>query len=758
MGETSTTTPVVTQTLGYPRIGHNRELKRALEGYWRGRIDEQALRTTFWQVANSGWEDQKRAGIDRIGVGGETLYDHVLDWTVRLGLIPKRFRDLEGLERYFAMARGQPGIAAFEMTKWFDTNYHYLVPEIEPDMEPAPDFSDFLELLRQAQTSLGDRAVPIVIGPLTFAYLSRTALDLDHVSSLLLPAYRDLLGALSTVRVPEVQFHEPVLVLSDVEEMRSTFERIYGDLAGVGIPINLVTYFDDVGAAYPWLVHLPVDVISLDLTRGDNLGLIQKFGWPQDKTLAAGLVDGRSVWRVRPQEVQVMLDTLAEAGLSAASGHLRFGISCSLQHVPYEVGRETALPDPLRGVLAFAREKLGELTSLARGAFTEAQEAWDTFYAFSPADETVQERVHSLSEADFQRAQPYDQRRPLQVSLPLFPTTTIGSYPQTPEVRRLRARLRRGEISLSEYEAGIDAFIAYAVGVQDGLGLDVIVHGEFERSDMVEYFAQKLTGFAFTQHGWVQSFGSRYVRPPIIFGDVARREAMTVREFVVAQRFTHKPVKGMLTGPVTILNWSYPRIDVPHYETAYQIALALRDEIADLEAAGARVIQVDEPALREGLPLKRERWEEYLTWAVKAFRLATAKARPETQVHTHMCYAEFGDILASIEALDADVISIENARSDDATLRELAEFGYPREVGPGVYDIHSPVVPSVEFIEAKLRSFVRHLSPQQIWVNPDCGLKTRAWEEVIPSLRNMIKAVRRMREAFAASPQDAPTE
>jgi 5-methyltetrahydropteroyltriglutamate--homocysteine methyltransferase len=429
---------------------------------------------------------------------------------------------------------------------------------------------------------------------------------------------------------------------------------------------------------------------------------------------------------------------------------VRISASSSLQFVPYTAARETDLPAPLRGVLAFAKEKLQELGMIGRGTLEDAEEAWADFHAFAPSDPDVQAKVQALTEADFSRSSSYQARRPLQIQLPPLPTTTIGSFPQTREVRRLRGRYRRGEITEAAYHAGVDAFIAYTVGVQEGLGLDVLVHGEFERSDMVEYFAQKMEGFAFTRYGWVQSFGSRYVRPPIIYADIARPSPMTVRAFEEAQSFTQKPVKGMLTGPVTILNWSYPRVDIPKREIAFQIALALREEIADLEAAGARVVQVDEPALREGLPLKPYRWDRYLNWAVDAFKLATGRAKPETQVHTHMCYSEFGDILEAIDALDADVISIENARSDDATLRELAQYGYAREVGPGVYDIHSPVIPSVDFIVAKLRMFLKHLDRAQIWVNPDCGLKTRAWDEVIPALRNLMDAVRHIREELKA--------
>ena len=741
----------LTQTVGYPRIGKAREVKRALEGYWKGAVAAEALMDTFWTVAEASWRTQAHAGIDLIGVGSATLYDQMLDWAVRFGLIPQRFQGLEGLDRYFAMARGVPGIPALEMTKWFDTNYHYLVPELGTAIFPTAAFGNFIELVKRARAILGERAVPILIGPVTLLSLSRFEGDMGVALAALVPLYAELLRELVGLGVDEVQLHEPVLVRSGAEALRGHFEAAYSTLAGLGLSLNLVTYFDDLGKAYPWVVELPVDVISLDFTRGDNLSLIQRYGWPSSKTLAAGVVDARSVWRGRTEETERLLSEIEAALPRSARGALRLGASASLQFVPYAASRETELPDALRGVFAFAEEKLKELRAVADGELAGMHAAWAAFRAFSPSDAALRERVAKLTDADFSRVLPYAERRPQQIALPVFPTTTIGSFPQTLSVRQHRARFRRGEITEAEYEAGVDAFIAYSVGVQDGLGLDVLVHGEFERTDMVEYFAQKLTGFAFTRYGWVQSFGSRYVRPPIIFGDVTRPSPMTVREFAVAQSYTDKPVKGMLTGPVTIINWSYPRTDISRQEIAFQIALALRDEIADLEATGARAVQVDEPALREGLPLKQERAEAYLTWAVDAFRLAVAGAHPKTQIHTHMCYAEFGDILAAIDGLDADVISIENARSDDATLQELAEYGYPREVGPGVYDIHSPVVPDVDFIKAKLDSFVSHLDPQKIWVNPDCGLKTRAWDEVIPALRNMMDAVRRMRQSTEVS-------
>lgn len=725
------------QTLGYPRIGKNREIKRALEAYWRGQLDADNLMETFWDVAQQSWQTQMDAGVDDIAVGSATLYDQMLDWAVRFGFIPERFHGLEGLDLYFAMARGQPGKPALAMTKWFNTNYHYLVPEIEADVTPKAHFDDFLTLVENAQLVLHDRAVPVIIGPFTFLHLSRLAVDFDAILQALVPLYESLLTVLASHGIQEVQIHEPALVMEDTVRFEQAGVNVYQRLANCGVPLNLVTFFSDLGDNYKWVSELPVAVLSLDFTRGRNLDLILAHGWPTGKVLGAGVIDARSVWRMRGEDVLPLVEKLQ----NATRGALRMGMSASLQFVPYTIKTETHIPEAIRGVLACAEEKLEELHMLAEGNITGSEGAWAAYRKAVPPNPRVQSRIEALSPSDFQRSLPYQERIKHQVTLPPLPTTTIGSFPQTTEVRNCRARFRRGEITQEAYEAKMDAFIAYAVGVQDGLGLDMVVHGEFERTDMVEYFAQKMDGFVFTNNGWVQSFGSRYVRPPIIVGDISRPAPMTLREFKVAQSLTSKPVKGMMTGPVTIINWSYPRTDISQRTIAYQIALVLSQEIADLEAAGARAVQVDEPALREGLPLSAESREAYLSWAVDAFRLATAKALPTTQIHTHMCYSEFGEIMDAIHALDADVISIENARSDDATLRDLALYGYPRAVGPGVYDIHSPVVPEARFIEGKIRAFLQHLDPQRVWVNPDCGLKTRTWQEVLPSLQNMMKAV-----------------
>lgn len=752
---------IQTATLGYPRIGKNREVKKALEAFWISKSDAEALLKTVREVEFANWKTQLKAGIDRIGIGDTTLYDHVLDWSVRLGLIPDRFRHLSGLDQYFAMARGKDGIPALEMTKWFDTNYHYLVPEIAQTLQPA-DFGDFLETVHCAQTLLDDRAVPIVLGPLTLLRLSRLELNLEQTVSYLCDRYLVLLSELKNLGVVEVQIHEPALVLGDADNFKELYQSTYDSLHRVGLPIHLVTYFDDLGSTYPWVMELSVAGISLDFTRGRNLDLLKQHGFPADKQLGVGIVDARNIWKIRPESVLSTLETI-----HSIAPNIRLHPSSSLQFVPYDAMRETKLSEPLRNVLSFAEQKLDEVVLLAQtlagndpsdreacakhSRLAVAQTQWQTFEQFSPANSDVQAALKNLTTNDFQRSLSYSLRLDKQLTLPILPTTTIGSFPQTSEVRQLRVKYKRGELTEVEYQAAIDSEIAECIKLQEDIGIDVLVHGEFERTDMVEYFGQQLAGFAFTENGWVQSYGSRYVRPPIIYGDVARPQPMTVREFQVAQALTEKPVKGMLTGPITILNWSFPRVDLSRQEQAFQIALALREEVADLEAAGAQVIQVDEPALREGLPLKLERWNHYLSWAVDAFRLATAIAQPQTQVHTHMCYCEFGDIIKDIERLDADVISIENSRSNNRTLEEVTEAGYSHQIGNGVYDIHSPVVPTTEQLVQQLQAGIRNLPLRQIWVNPDCGLKTRRWEEVIPSLKNMVEATKIIREEVNAT-------
>ena len=770
---------IKTATLGYPRIGKNREVKKALEAFWGGKITSESLLQIVKEVEEANWKTQLDTGIDKIGVGDTTLYDHILDWTFRFGLIPERFQQFSGLERYFAMARGKEGIPALEMTKWFDTNYHYLVPEISNKALTA-DWSDFVERVSRAQKILGKRTIPIVFCPCTLLRLSKLEVDIKQAISVLTPLYINLLTELKSLGISEVQIHEPALVLGDANNWQEYYQTVYNSLSNVGIPLNLVTYFDDLGENYGWVMNLPVNAISLDLTRGCNFELIKTYGFPKDKRLGAGIVDARNIWQIRPEEVIPKLETIKDI-----VREFEVQPSASLQFVPYDATRETQLPEALRNVLSFAEQKLQEVVFLAEkmtvcdsecnheplvnfnGDNSQNQSkfdatklsvthykkdqktietAWEEFRRFSPINKIVQQQLKSLTTKDFERSISYDLRCSLQISLPAFPTTTIGSFPQTSEERKLRVRYKRVEISQEENQTAIKAQILECIKSQEEAGLDVLVHGEFERTDMVEYFGQQLQGFAFTQNGWVQSYGSRCVRPPIIYGDVIRNQSMTVDEFIYAQSLTEKPVKGMLTGPVTMINWSYTRTDISRQEQAFQIALALRDEVADLEVAGAKIIQIDEPALREGLPLKTERWNEYLSWSVDSFKLSAGIAKPQTQIHTHMCYSEFGDIITDIERLDADVLSIENSRSNNETLYELTDGGYSKQVGNGVYDVHSPAIPSTEQMLSQLRTGIANLPVKQIWVNPDCGLKTRRWEEVIPALKNMVSAAKKLRE------------
>ena len=743
---------IETMTLGYARMGKRREVKKALESFWHNASDPATLFANVHETEAQGWKTQLVAGVDYIGVGDQTLYDHVLDWTVRLGLIPSRFQTLDGLERYFAMAQGRSEIPALEMTKWFDTNYHYLVPEIDSDITPQANFSDFLDMVKRAQAILVERTVPVVLSPVTLLSLSRYSRDFEAHLAKLLPLYAELLKQLKELGIREVQFHDPILVTSRAKQLQTAVTDTYTQLATVGLPIHLVTYFDDLGDVYPWVIQLPVAGISLDFTRGRNLDLVKAHGFPADKRLGAGVVDGRNIWQIQPESVLKTLHSL-----QAIAPTLRVQPSASLQFVPHDAALETQLPHELRQVLSFAEQKLDEIVFLARtldhqatrALHTQLVEQWQTFEQFNLPDPRVQSALKQLTVNDFQRSLSYSLRLDQQVKLPTLPTTTIGSFPQTRTVRQLRVRYKKGELSQTEYQTAIDAQIAECIKLQEEIGLDVLVHGEFERTDMVEYFGQQLTGFAFTVNGWVQSYGSRCVRPPIIYGDVSRPQPMTVREFQVAQSITQKPVKGMLTAPITILNWSFPRADIARRDQAFQIALALRKEIADLEAAGAQIIQVDEPALREGLPLKVKCWSDYLSWAVDAFRLATAVAQPQTQIHTHMCYCEFGDIIREIERLDADVISIENSRSNNRTLQEVTDGGYSHQIGNGVYDIHSPVVPTQEQLVQQLKTGIAQLPTQQVWVNPDCGLKTRRWEEVVPALKNMVAAAQTLRTELA---------
>ncbi|HET9014940.1 MAG TPA: 5-methyltetrahydropteroyltriglutamate--homocysteine S-methyltransferase [Thermomicrobiaceae bacterium] len=753
--------------LGYPRIGKHRELKKAVESYWSGKVTAEQLAETARGIRRAAWAAQQQAGIDLIPANDFSYYDQVLDTICLTGLVPARFGAVSGdvdLPTYFAMARGADETPALELTKWFDTNYHYLVPELDagaPRLASDKPFAEFAE----ATAQLGRPAKPVLIGPVSFLLLGKHhSRPLDEELDGLLPVYAEVLARLARAGAEWVQIDEPTLVQDRSAAELALFTRAYARLAegGERPRLMLQTYFESLGGNWDTVMGLPVEGVGLDFVRTpDNLDRLLQRGFPADKTLGAGVVNGRNVWRANLDETLGRLERIAAR---VDSDRLWVQPSSSLQHLPYDVALETGLDAEVAPLLAFAEQRLGEVATLTRGlnegraAIAETLEA-DAALRRGALDSArihhapTAARMAALDEADFRRAAPFETRIRAQarsLNLPEYPTTTIGSYPQTGEVRAMRARWRRGSISDAEYWDFIHAQMRELIRHQEEIGLDVLVHGEFERTDMVEFFAEKLGGFAVTEHAWVQSYGSRCVRPPIIYGDVYRPEPMTVDTINYAQSLSGKPIKGMLTGPVTILNWSFPREDLPRRDVAFQIAAALRDEVRDLESAGIRVIQIDEPALREGLPLRHEDWGRYLDWAVQAFRLASSGVDNDTQIHTHMCYSEFNDIIESIEALDADVISIENSRSNAELLRAFIDHRYGRQIGPGVYDIHSPRVPSADEMVTLLEQASEVLDPGQIWVNPDCGLKTRGNAEVWPSLEHMVAAARTLRARHPA--------
>jgi 5-methyltetrahydropteroyltriglutamate--homocysteine methyltransferase len=751
-------------------MGPNRELKRATEGYWAGTVPAAELRSAARALRRETLRMLAGAGLDEIPTGDFSLYDHVLDTAVMLGAVPPRHAAAvpadtpdRDLALYFAMARGTDRVAPLEMTKWFDTNYHYLVPELGPDTSFALDPAKPLAELAEAR-ELGLRARPVLVGPVTFLALAKPADDapagfdpltlLDEVVS----AYAELLPRLAAGGADWVQLDEPILVTDLPAATLAAVARAYERLGAVpGRPKLLVaTYFDQLGDALGVLRSALVDGLAIDLTgpAAGNLELLAAAGGLPGKRLVAGVIDGRNVWA---DDLERSLATLGT--LLGLAGEVVVAPSCSLLHVPLNLDQETGLDPQLRRWLAFARQKVDETVVLGRGLAggaaaiageLTANRAVRRARATSPVtrNDAVRARAAAVTDADLHRPSPYPVRAAAQrdaLALPALPTTTIGSFPQTAELRAARSRLGRGELDRAGYDAVMRAEIDRVIALQESIGLDVLVHGEPERNDMVQYFAEQLTGYLATRHGWVQSYGTRYVRPPILAGDVSRPAPMTVVWARYAQSRTDRPVKGMLTGPVTMLAWSFVRDDLPAADVGRQVALALRDEIADLYGAGIRVIQVDEPALRETLPLRAAARPAYLTWAVDAFRLATSAVPDDVQVHTHMCYAEFGEILDAVAALDADVISLEAARSRMQIAGELAGAGYPAAVGPGMYDIHSPRVPDVEEITAGIRLALAALPVERLWINPDCGLKTRREAEVVPALTNLVAAARQAR-------------
>lgn len=750
-----------TSIIGYPRIGARRELKFASERYFRHEISEAELQTAAKAVRLAGLNAQKNSGLDFVPSNDFSFYDNTLDAAVLLGAVPARYTalGLSPLDTYFAMARGYQGekgdVKALAMKKWFNTNYHYMVPEIEDDtrirLSATQPFDLFAEALRA-----GVKTRPAVVGAFTFLKLARftgtkTAADFAPA---VVAAYRDLIDVLQNAGAEWIQFDEPSLVtdltVSDIAFFRSIYTEI---LAGKKIKVLLQTYFGDVRDCYTEICALPFDAIGLDFVEGKrNLSLVKTYGFPAGKTLIAGVVNGKNVWR---NDFAKTVATVRE--LRSVCADVALGTSCSLLHVPYTVAAETRLPEEYKKRFAFAEEKLGELAALKKILSAPVPEETSEYaenvalFAAPRGGENpaVRAKVAALTDSDFERKPDFYTREKIQkerFALPLFPTTTIGSFPQTADVKAARSKHKKGELSDTAYESFLRDKIAECIRKQEEIGLDVLVHGEFERNDMVEYFGENLDGYLFTENAWVQSYGTRCVKPPVIWGDVSRSAPMTVRWSKFAASLTDKPVKGMLTGPVTILNWSFPREDITLRESAMQIALAIREEVLDLEANGIKIIQVDEAALREKLPLRKaDRRVDYLDWAIPAFRLVHSGVRPETQIHTHMCYSEFGDIIRDIDNMDADVITFEASRSDLRILDDLKAADFRTEVGPGVYDIHSPRVPSEDEIVAALGKMLAKIPREKLWVNPDCGLKTRGWAETVPSLENLVGAARKLR-------------
>jgi 5-methyltetrahydropteroyltriglutamate--homocysteine methyltransferase len=763
---------VITHSLGFPRIGRERELKFALESYWSGNSSREALRTTGAELRHRHWIGQ--LGLDLVPVGDFSFYDQVLDMSFMLGNVPTRATNFDGdrLDNYFRVARGRSalgshttepccGIAAGEMTKWFDTNYHYIVPELSMTTQFVLDASALLEQIEEARRA-GVNPKPVIIGPVTYLWLGKVKDSSDRLGLLpdLLVAYRVLLDQLAAAGVAWVQIDEPALVTELDTSWREAFSFAYSALAQRPIKVLLATYFGALGDNLALVNSLAIDGLHVDAIncREDVDAVVDSL--PALRVLSVGAINGRNIWKTDLSKTLDWLEPLAKS----LGSRLWLAPSCSLLHVPVDLSSEQKLDAEMLSWLAFAAQKLDELKILGRalnqGRQAVALQLSDNAKAIESRtrsnrvhDPRVKQAVDRVREPMGARRSAYPARAIVQndrLKLPTFPTTTIGSFPQTPHIRHARSQFRSGTLDETGYQQAMRAEIERSVREQESLGLDVLVHGEAERNDMVEYFGEQLDGYAFSQFGWVQSYGSRCVKPPILYGDISRPKAMTVDWITYAQSLTEKPMKGMLTGPVTILNWSFVRDDQPRSVSCLQLALAIREEVLDLERAGIRIIQIDEAALREGLPLRRAHWHDYLKWAVHSFRLAANGVSDETQIHTHMCYSDFNDIIASIADMDADVITIETSRSDMELLEAFDDFQYPNQIGPGVYDIHSPNIPSQDEILDLMKKAAQRIPATRLWVNPDCGLKTRRWEEVIPALANMVAAAHVLRQEFAS--------
>lgn len=758
-------TQIQTHTLGFPRIGVRRELKFALESFWRGESSQAALELTGQALRRKHWARQAEAGLSLIPTGDFAWYDHILTMSATLGNIPPRHRTnghTTNLDTLFRVARGYGGregpVAASDMTKWFDTNYHYLVPEFSKNQAFALDWLQIVDETREA-VALGYKVKPVITGPLTYLWLGKEeTADFDRLDLLpaLLPVYQHLLQALADAGAEWVQIDEPALVLDLPANWLRAYEKAYFQLQRSPVKILLATYFGALEENLQTAVNLPVAGLHIDAVRAVTQ-IKPVLDWlPSDKVLSIGIIDGRNVWRNDLRQSLLIL----EAAQQKRGDRLWLAPSCSLMHVPLDLTPETKLDPQLTDWLAFAQQKLYELTTLNRllrgtGLTSDQRALLASDQACSARRNSkkvhrpaVNSRLRSLTHSNWNRTARFENRiveQQARLNLPLLPTTTIGSFPQTADIRRIRQEYKTGTIDAEKYRNLIQAEIAEAIRRQEALGLDVLVHGEAERNDMVEYFGEQMDGFAFTQQGWVQSYGSRCVKPPIIYGDVLRPAPMTIEWTRYAQSLTSKVVKGMLTGPITMLCWSFVRNDQPRKTTAWQIALALRDEVLDLEAAGVKIIQVDEPAIREGLPLRKSQQPDYLDWAVKAFRLSTSAVRDDTQIHTHMCYSEFNNIMAAIADLDADVITIETSRSNGELIQAFEDFDYPNAIGPGVYDIHSPNLPEIGDMIQLINRAADKIPLSRLWINPDCGLKTRAWTETEIALQRMVSAATALR-------------
>ncbi|WP_454695772.1 5-methyltetrahydropteroyltriglutamate--homocysteine S-methyltransferase [Achromobacter aegrifaciens] len=754
--------------LGFPRIGAKRELKFALESYWKGESSRDALKALGAELRQRHWQNQ--AGLDLVPVGDFAFYDQVLDMSFTLGNLPERVQGFHGdqLDNYFRVARGRSaqgaeehagccgGVAAGEMTKWFDTNYHYIVPEFTAATEFKLDATRLLEQLAEARAQ-GVRAKPVIVGPVTYLALGKAKDESNKLALLgrILPVYTQLLDTLAAQGVEWVQIDEPILVTELDAAWQDALATAYNVLKASRVKLLLASYFGQLKDNVTLLAKLPVAGIHVDAINGrDDVQAVIAALAP-DQVLSLGVINGRNIWKT---DLTAVLDWV-EPIAAKLGARLWVAPSCSLLHVPVDLNNEQKLDAEIKSWLAYALQKLDELRLLGR-ALRDGREAVKAELAANAAalaarrasprvnNPAVQAAVAKIDAKLGERKHAYTERAGKQAALlklPAYPTTTIGSFPQTAEIRHARSEFKAGRLDVAGYRAAMQAEIARSVREQEALELDVLVHGEAERNDMVEYFGEQLQGYAFSQFGWVQSYGSRCVKPPILFGDISRPKAMTVEWITYAQSLTQKPMKGMLTGPVTILNWSFVRDDQPRSVSCKQLALAIREEVLDLEKAGVRVIQIDEAALREGLPLRRAQWQEYLDWAVESFRITANGVDDQTQIHTHMCYSEFNDIIASIADMDADVITIETSRSDMELLDAFDNFNYPNEIGPGVYDIHSPNIPSQEHIVQLMKKAAERVPAERLWVNPDCGLKTRQWAEVIPALTNMVAAAKTLR-------------